>query len=143
MDANRSDSLSRPEFEVILEDPNRLDELSEACGLEKADMVHIFDLLSTTEVEENGNIAFTIKRQDFVDGLQKQSASVTERAVMRLEKRLSQIEKGLMIVEQKAARESDKMMGFMDNVEKRLDSIKEAADPAAPLAQLEKRLGAG
>lgn len=142
-DVDRNSTLTREELIVLLQDEDRCDELADASGLEKADLVHLFDVLSTHHVSDTGEVVFYINREDWMEGLKKQSATATERAVMRLEKRLTTIEKNLAVVEHTVTKESGKTDSAIKDIERKLDGIKEADVLAPLLARLEQRIDAG
>jgi len=132
-DTNPDGVLDKSEFQRLVQDEQKCDELSEACGLQKGELVQMFDLLCSSQVGHDGEVTSTIKHMDFLEGLEKQSATVTERAVMRLEKRLSTIERATTSIEVKSSKEMETVLRFLEQVNCKLDSMK---DPSAMVETL-------
>jgi len=96
-DANCSGSITEAEFRTMLRDQNQLIELLDATGIPKSDIQDLFYVLSLYNEELNDRV---ILREDFLDGLTEDiTQAVTERTVIRLEKRLASMEHRLLCLE--------------------------------------------
>lgn len=93
-DLDGTGMVERQEFEDMMKDDHLVDELcSAAGGLRKVDLVALFDCLSSVSDD-----SFFIRRKDFVEGLMThaQAPSVSQRDILRLEKRLLMQERVLL-----------------------------------------------
>jgi len=97
VDANGTGTISETEFEALLHDGNKVIELLDATGIPKSDIQDLFEVLSSIP---EGSKDPVIARNDFLEGLtEDMSKPVTERTVIRLEKRLATMEKRLLCLE--------------------------------------------
>eukprot|EP00448_Togula_jolla_P022214 CAMPEP_0170582770 /NCGR_PEP_ID=MMETSP0224-20130122/7764_1 /TAXON_ID=285029 /ORGANISM="Togula jolla, Strain CCCM 725" /LENGTH=629 /DNA_ID=CAMNT_0010906023 /DNA_START=12 /DNA_END=1901 /DNA_ORIENTATION=+ len=88
-DTSGNSVLSLSECEKMLADPNVVEELSEASGMSKRGIEDLFTYLSRVPKGSKDPI---ITHEDFIDGLVDEQRPVTERSVLRLEKRLAALE---------------------------------------------------
>lgn len=98
VDTDKSGILSKSEFDSMLENDKTNKELQEASGLPKGELEDLFRFLSRIEHRDTGNTIYkhenepTVTRQDFIDGLKSEGRPVSERSVMRLERRIRLLE---------------------------------------------------
>jgi len=89
IDTDKSGSITKADFLTFLENEHETQELCDAADLEADDLQEFVDILShdTDDSEE-----LKISRQEFLDGLEKERNAVNTRAMMKLEKRLDDID---------------------------------------------------
>jgi len=92
-DSNSDCKLTETEFfELLADDKLRVEEVSQAAKVDAVDMKDLFYVLSTAEANNtDGGKVSCIDKQDFVDGIMSYSEPVTQRAIFRLEKRLTTV----------------------------------------------------
>jgi len=134
--------ISGAEFQRMLADERMKTELSDLSGLQQAELVRLFEILASYQVVESGEIACVLHRRELMDGLMSDGHSVTQRAMVRLEKRLVSMEQATMRIETKAEEDRNKFGMFMESVEEKLASVKELSALAPVLARVEQRLNA-
>mmetsp|Transcript_132362 Transcript_132362/g.411452 ORF Transcript_132362/g.411452 Transcript_132362/m.411452 type:complete len:797 (-) Transcript_132362:94-2484(-) len=83
IDVNKDGSINISEFEAMLKDEAKRSDLCDAAQLNVADLRLMFNL-----IERNGRVSY----QDFMEACHQESKSVSERSLMRLEKRLTGVE---------------------------------------------------
>jgi len=88
MDTDHSGTIKRSEFDALLEDEITSQELKEATNMHQADLVDLFRILS----KEKDVGEPRIYRDDFLEGLKQENTTVSMRSVMRLEKRMADME---------------------------------------------------
>lgn len=92
-DKDGDKTLKRSESENILKDEDLLHKMmSASSGMTKNDLVKLFDYLSE-DVE--GKREPVVRRDNFIDGLQRERRAVSERSILRLEKRIHEMETSL------------------------------------------------
>lgn len=91
LDKDRSGDLDLHEFERILRDDKSTarDELFEASGIGAQDLLDIFTYLSR-EPNQDGHP--TVQKWYFLENLRQESVPPTERSIMRLEKKIRDVE---------------------------------------------------
>mmetsp|Transcript_116967 Transcript_116967/g.233095 ORF Transcript_116967/g.233095 Transcript_116967/m.233095 type:complete len:256 (+) Transcript_116967:1-768(+) len=89
LDIDKSDHLTRNEFMMIWDDESREQEFEELTGRTKEDANEIFEALSTIEL---GQQVKSISRDAFIEGLNTEGNPLTLRSIMRLEKRVAELE---------------------------------------------------
>jgi len=89
IDVDKSGDISKEDFMKLLENEHETQELCDAAELEPDDLREFVDILS--HQNEDG-AKMLISRQEFLDGLEKERNAVNERAMMKLEKRLDDID---------------------------------------------------
>jgi len=90
LDIDKSDNLTEEEFMKIWDDEGREQEFGELTGRTKDDAAEIFEALST--IEDGPDKRPSISRQAFIEGLNMEGDPLTVRSIMRLEKRLAEME---------------------------------------------------
>jgi len=138
----QSMQISGSEFKRMLTDERMQAELSGVSGLQEAELVRLFEILASHQVAESGEVACALQRRDLLDGLMSDGHSVTQRAMVRIEKRLALMEQAAMRIETKADEDRNKISIFMESVEEKLASVKELTALAPVLARVEQRLDA-
>mmetsp|Transcript_122018 Transcript_122018/g.352563 ORF Transcript_122018/g.352563 Transcript_122018/m.352563 type:complete len:700 (+) Transcript_122018:84-2183(+) len=88
LDKNRSGEISQSEFKAFLKSQEEVQELCDAAGLELADLQEFFDIWSHSK-EDGEELHLT--RHCFVTGLQKEQDAVSQRAMLKMEKRLDDV----------------------------------------------------
>merc|ERR1712176_1485911 len=83
IDENGDGGISRSEFDAMLNDDEQRDVLCDAARLHQRDLSQLFDILEKDSL---------IYRDDFVKALETEAGEVHERSVMKIEKRLSDME---------------------------------------------------
>jgi len=141
-DLQGGSQISGAEFKQMLTDECMKAELSEVSGLQQAELVRLFEILASHQVAESGELACVLQRRDLLDGFMSNGHSVTQRAMVRLEKRLALMEQAAMRIETKADEDRDKLALFMESVEEKLASVTELTALAPVLARVEQRLDA-
>mmetsp|Transcript_57649 Transcript_57649/g.137100 ORF Transcript_57649/g.137100 Transcript_57649/m.137100 type:complete len:678 (-) Transcript_57649:123-2156(-) len=98
-DASKDGSLTKQEFLAWVEASDEPGKLEEMTGLQKDDLRQMFDYLCE-EVEESTKgddgedivvVHNIVRRDKFIEGLQKEGKHVRERSVMRLEKAVLEV----------------------------------------------------
>jgi len=74
-----TDDLGWEDFQTLLDDEATLRQLEDVTLLKRGDLEQVYIFLRTTD---------KVSREDFIDALRTEKRSVTERSVLRLEKRL-------------------------------------------------------
>jgi len=98
IDENKNKLLSESEFLSIMEDEQKVAILLQVTKLSKKDdLLDLFQVFSTVIPDSTEPV---IPRNDFVEGLMEDiTKPVTERSVIRLEKRMASMEKRLLTLE--------------------------------------------
>jgi len=99
-DKTHDSCLKQSEFEGIVGDSLKSAMLIDACGIQKEDLKELFECLATNP--GGGGEPF-VSQSDFIEGLQREAQSVSERSVMRLEKHLSEMAKKLRNIQAEMA----------------------------------------
>jgi len=81
-------TLSREEFDLLLQNQQRCEEICSLTGLEQRDLKDLFDTLSEEHEFPDGQCSNVIKPLRFVEGLKNQADPVTQRSIMKLEKQI-------------------------------------------------------
>jgi len=92
IDQNGSGTISKAEFDQLLHgsnDPTEADALKIAANLSERDLEEMFDILSHVPPEGGDPV---ITREAFIENLQIESKPVCMRAMMKLEKRICDVE---------------------------------------------------
>jgi len=89
LDRDGSGTIGKSEFDDLLSDDLRRDEFCDAANLSPLDLQELFSLLS---FKKKGDKVPVIYRDDFLTGLKKESSVVSERSMMRLEKRVQTLD---------------------------------------------------
>eukprot|EP00448_Togula_jolla_P021600 CAMPEP_0170588242 /NCGR_PEP_ID=MMETSP0224-20130122/10725_1 /TAXON_ID=285029 /ORGANISM="Togula jolla, Strain CCCM 725" /LENGTH=613 /DNA_ID=CAMNT_0010911945 /DNA_START=67 /DNA_END=1908 /DNA_ORIENTATION=- len=89
LDRDGSGTIGKSEFDDLLSDGLRRDEFCDAANLSPLDLQELFSLLS---FKKKGDKVPVIHRDDFLAGLKKESSTVSERSMMRLEKRVQTLD---------------------------------------------------
>lgn len=84
--------MTETQYNDMLNDTGCMHQLEHATGLKAGDLKMLFQILSH---QEEGADHYEIKKSDFVEGLVNEHEKVTEHSVMRLEKRLADLEKAV------------------------------------------------
>lgn len=90
LDADKSDTIREDEFMRIWDDEMKEQEFEELTGRTREDASEIFDALSS--IEPGPEKVHSIGREAFIEGLNKEGDPLTLRSIMRLEKRLAELE---------------------------------------------------
>lgn len=97
-DSNQDGTLLRSEFDGIVKEPENIEKImSASSGMSRHDLVKLFDYLSE---EVDGKSEPIVRRVDFIDGLQREHRPVSERSILRLEKRIHEMERTLKKIQE-------------------------------------------
>jgi len=88
-DADKSHTLHEAEFKEMLADEARAQEFEEVTGMNTEDAVQLFEV--TSRREHHTGVP-EISHDGFLASLNKEGDNVTQRSVMKLEKRLHELE---------------------------------------------------
>jgi len=91
MDADDSDVVSKQEWTTMMKDAPRKKELSNATGLSPHDIEEMFDWMCHSTKPDNEEIV-GMSLDDFINGFKIAKQNVTERSLLRLEKRMRGLE---------------------------------------------------
>mmetsp|Transcript_118621 Transcript_118621/g.382989 ORF Transcript_118621/g.382989 Transcript_118621/m.382989 type:complete len:623 (+) Transcript_118621:3-1871(+) len=89
LDSNHDGTISHTDFNTLLDDKVRAEAFCEATNLARPDLLDLFRILSR---QRPGDVEPLIYRKDFIEGLKKESSVVSMRSMMRLEKRMADLE---------------------------------------------------
>jgi len=89
IDKNGDGVVSKEEFEELLADKERTIEICEYSGIDRDVLQEYFDILCK---DDHGDGEFVLSRQEFEDGLQKDSKEVNTHSFRKLEKRLDDMD---------------------------------------------------
>lgn len=95
LDSDGSRTLSAQEFEAALKDEDTRYELCDAADLPERSLKSVWAALCMED--EDGNTYANY--DDFIDGLEQEKTPVSERSMMRLEKRLASLENVLVAIQ--------------------------------------------
>eukprot|EP00930_Biecheleria_cincta_P055163 TRINITY_DN41514_c0_g1_i1.p1 TRINITY_DN41514_c0_g1~~TRINITY_DN41514_c0_g1_i1.p1 ORF type:complete len:941 (+),score=218.77 TRINITY_DN41514_c0_g1_i1:85-2907(+) len=154
-DSNQSGKLDEQEFMSILNDRALASEISEQTCLKKEDIEQIFGLLRTTD---------KVSSDDFIEALQIESRAVTERSIMRLEKRILDLQQMLLPdleggrqhqksqvhtldlaaeeqkMDERFSRLAEAMQFQLDRLQEQLERGREDSEVQCMLSKLDKKL---
>eukprot|EP00401_Gymnodinium_catenatum_P062746 CAMPEP_0117504104 /NCGR_PEP_ID=MMETSP0784-20121206/24676_1 /TAXON_ID=39447 /ORGANISM="" /LENGTH=631 /DNA_ID=CAMNT_0005299447 /DNA_START=86 /DNA_END=1981 /DNA_ORIENTATION=+ len=88
MDEDRDGTITKSEFDELLADSLKSQELCDAASLKPRDLEDMFELTSFQGKDDTEPV---INRERFLKSLQQEGVLVRERSVMRLEKRVSEL----------------------------------------------------
>mmetsp|Transcript_108041 Transcript_108041/g.300432 ORF Transcript_108041/g.300432 Transcript_108041/m.300432 type:complete len:316 (+) Transcript_108041:3-950(+) len=89
LDDDKTGEVTESQFRRLLDSDEEVHELCDAAELEPADLQEFFEILSNRR--EAGK-ELLISRATFLDGLEKEREAVNQRAMMKLEKRLDEMD---------------------------------------------------
>jgi len=154
-DSNHSGKLDEQEFMGILNDRALAQQICEQTCLGREDIEQIFGLLRTTD---------KVSSDDFIEALQIESRAVTERSIMRLEKRILDLQKNLLSdlkgdhqhentqvrtldlaaeeqkMDERFSRLAEAMQSQLDRLQEQLESSREDSEVQSILSKLDKKL---
>jgi len=91
-DQTNNNQLSKREFDDLIADPELNQKIIDATqGMSQKDLKKLFEYIS----EEMPNGEPIVHRTNFIDGVLRENRGVSERSVLRLEKRIHEMEKTL------------------------------------------------
>jgi len=93
LDHDKSGDVQAEEFKRLINDEAECAELCKESGLQHEDLIEFLEILCHKAPDEVGS--GRISRQAFLKGLQKEGTTVNQRSMMRVEKRLADMEKRL------------------------------------------------
>merc|ERR1712137_1006570 len=99
VDKDKSGKLTQTEFDQLVRDPAFLLEFKEATEMEKETLSQLFEALADHPDPEHPDDVPQISQDTFIQGLRDEKNQVTERSVMRLEKRLRLMESVAISIE--------------------------------------------
>jgi len=92
LDPDGLSGITQNTFQTLLDDEKQSMELCEAAGLQESDLQDLFVILSR---QSAADAEPKIYHKEFMEGLSRERAPMTERSMMRLEKRMSDLESQL------------------------------------------------
>jgi len=95
-DKDHDGKLTLEEWKEMMQEKDKVNQLTDATGLTESDIKDLFSFLSRADnVDRNGNPVIKVDRQAFIRGCKTLKENVTEASIMRLEKQLWEVRKSI------------------------------------------------
>mmetsp|Transcript_97206 Transcript_97206/g.187365 ORF Transcript_97206/g.187365 Transcript_97206/m.187365 type:complete len:708 (-) Transcript_97206:170-2293(-) len=92
VDENKSHTMDEKEFKDMLADEARAQEFEEITGINHEDAEQLFEVTSRRRQRAGVGLVEETSHEDFIASLNKEGEEVTQRSIMKIDKRLAELE---------------------------------------------------